>query len=51
MLGDGFFNLDLPGKLLVGAAIAGLWSILAFYIGRRYEIDEKKERETQAASI
>lgn len=41
-LGDGYLNLSLSSKLLIGAAIAIIWAVLGVQLGKRYERQEKK---------
>ena len=41
MLGsDGFFKLSLSQQLCVGAFIATLWTVLGYYLGKKYETEE-----------
>ncbi|MFC5050103.1 NTP/NDP exchange transporter [Rubritalea spongiae] len=39
-LGDGFLNLGLSSKLLVGAGVAVIWGLLGIYLGRKHEKEE-----------
>ncbi|MGJ8725806.1 MAG: NTP/NDP exchange transporter [Roseibacillus sp.] len=40
---EGVLKLDLSAKLLVGAGIAVVWGILAIYLGKQHEREEKIE--------
>jgi AAA family ATP:ADP antiporter len=56
MLSEGL-GLALPAMALVGSGVAGLWSLVAVYLGRQYRQDHELPRETpdlqdhQAAAV
>jgi AAA family ATP:ADP antiporter len=42
-LGDGFLDLSLSTRLLVGTGVAVIWGLLGIYLGRRHENDENDD--------
>ena len=50
LLGDGYLNLGLSGKLWIGALIAALWGGLGIYLGKKHEGSSGEDDESVASN-